>query len=268
MRNLFKKKNLRIFLAVLFLLIFFNIAFFSSWSHRLFFNISKPGASFLRKSSQNIDNPSKSRSELEEEVVALREKLLKSEVELAKFTSTEEENAKLRQSLNFFNNNSLKYVIANVIWQENLLNFAHYNQNIVIDKGSKDGLFEGLALVNEQGVVVGKIISVESNKSRACLINNSFCQMTVSLGSEDRTIGLAEGDMGLSIKVSFVSQSENIKVGDQLITSGLEKDIPRGLAVGRVNNVEQEVNNIWQNINAEALFDVNNLSIVSVILPQ
>lgn len=92
--------------------------------------------------------------------------------------------------------------------------------------------------------------------------------MTVSLGSEDRTIGLAEGDMGLSIKVSFVSQSENIKVGDQLITSGLEKDIPRGLAVGRVNNVEQEVNNIWQNINAEALFDVNNLSIVSVILPQ
>jgi rod shape-determining protein MreC len=92
--------------------------------------------------------------------------------------------------------------------------------------------------------------------------------MAVSLSNENRTVGLAEGDLGLSVKISFVSQSENIKVGDQVITSGLEKNIPRGLAVGRVNNVEQEVNDIWQNINAEALFNINNLNIVSVILPQ
>lgn len=268
MRILFDRKNFKIFLAVLILLIFLNIIFFSSWGHRLFLNISKPGASFFRKNSQDIDKPDKSKKELEEELAILQEKLLKNEVELAKFNSTEEENSKLRQYLNFFTNNSRKYVVANVIWQENLLNFSHYNQNIVIDKGRKDGLFEGLVVINEIGVVIGKIIAVEDNSSRVCLINNSFCQMAVSLSNENRTVGLAEGDLGLSVKISFVSQSENIKVGDQVITSGLEKNIPRGLAVGRVNNVEQEVNDIWQNINAEALFNINNLNIVSVILPQ
>lgn len=268
MRILFDRKNFKIFSAVLILLIFLNIIVFSSWGHRIFSVIVNPGSSWLRKSSQNLEDSEKSREELEEEVSSLQEKLLKSEVELAKFNSTEEENSKLRQYLNFLNNKSAKYVLANVVWQENLLNFSHYNQNIVIDRGSRDGLYEGLAVVNEAGVIVGKIIAVEKDSSRVCLINNSFCQMAVSLSNEERTVGLAEGDLGLSVKISFVSQSEKVNVGDQIITSGLEKNIPRGLAVGRVNNVEQEVNDIWQKINAEALFNINDLNIVSVIVPQ
>lgn len=268
MRILFDRKNFKIFLAVFALLIFLNIIAFSSWGHRFFSAVAKPATSFFRKNSENVDNSKKSKDELEAEVADLQERLLKSEVELAKFNSTEEENSKLRQYLNFFSNDSVKYVIANVVWQENLLNFSHYNQNIIIDRGRKDGLLEGLVVLNEAGVVVGKIIEVEDNNSRVCLINNSFCQMAVSLSNEDRTVGLAEGDLGLSVKISFVSQSENIKVGDQVITSGLEKNIPRGLAVGRVNNVEQEINDIWQKINAEALFNINNLNIVSVVLPQ
>lgn len=268
MKISFDRKNFKIFLTFFVSFIFLNIIAFSSWGYRLFSNIINPGASFFRKNSQNLESSNGSKEELQKEVSSLQERLLKSEVELAKFNSTEEENSKLRQSLNFLNNTSLKYVVADVIWQENLLNFSHYNQNIVIDKGKRDGLYEGLPVVNEAGVIVGKIIAAEESSSRVCLINNSFCQMAVSLSNEERTVGLAEGDLGLSVKISFVSQSESVKVGDQVITSGLEKNIPRGLAVGRVNNVEQEVNDIWQKVNAEALFDVSNLSIVSVILPQ
>lgn len=268
MKISFDRKNLKIFLAVFLLLIFLNIIAFSSWGHRLFSLVVNPGSFFFRESSQSINSPKNSKEDLREENIILQERLLKSEVELAKFNSTEEENSKLRQSLSFFNNTSFKYVVANVIWQENLLNFSHYNQNIVIDKGKKDGLYEELAVVNEAGVIVGKIIGVEENSSRVCLIHNSFCQMAVSLSNENRTVGLAEGDLGLSVKINFVSQSESVKVGDQVITSGLEKNIPRGLAIGRINNVEQEVNDIWQKVNAEALFSISNLSVVSVILPQ
>ena len=92
--------------------------------------------------------------------------------------------------------------------------------------------------------------------------------MAVTANNSDHSIGLAEGNLGLSIKLNYVSQSETLNINDMIITSGLEPDIPRGLAVGRINFINQEVNDIWQDVNAEALFDVNNLSIVSVIIPK
>lgn len=262
------RKKFRLILAVFGLLIFLNVIGFSAWGRRLFSQIINPGAKIIRESSSGLTDEKKTRSSLLEEISLLEEEKQLNEVDLAKFYSLEEENAQLRGYLNFFNERSFRYILANVVWQENLLNFSHYNQNIVIDKGGRDGLREGLAIVSETGVVIGKIIEVEDKSSRVCLINNNFCKMAVSLSNSTKSIGLAEGDLGLSIKVNFVSQNEVVNIGDRIITSGLERDIPRGLAVGKINYVNQEVNDVWQDINAEALFSINNLSIVAVIIPE
>lgn len=262
------RKKFRLILAVFGLLIFLNIIGFSGWGRRLFSHIINPSAKTLRENSQGLTDEKKTRAKLSEEIFWLEEERQLNEVDLAKLYSLEEENNRLREYLKFFNESSFRYVLANVVWQENLLNFSHYNQNIVIDKGSRDGLREGLAIVSETGVIIGKIIEVEDRSSRVCLINNNFCKMAVSLSNSTQSIGLAEGDLGLSIKVNFVSQNEVVNVGDRILTSGLERDIPRGLAVGKINYVNQEVNDVWQNINAEALFSINNLSIVAVIIPE
>lgn len=268
MFSLKDRKKYKILLAVIILLVFLNIISFSNFGQKVLVRIIGFSSYKIRGLSTDISNHNVSKADLLEKIAQLEEDFYKNEAELAKLYSLEDENEKLRQYLNFFNNNKFDYVVANVIWQENLLNFSNYNQNIIIDKGSKNGLRDGLIVVNESGIVVGKIIEVNDNISRVCLINNNFCKMAVSVNNSDKSIGLAEGDLGLSIKLNFVSQSEIINVGDRIITSGLEKDIPRGLAVGKINSVEQEVSDIWQNINAEALFNINNLNIVSVIIPK
>lgn len=262
------RKKYKFFLAVVLLLIFLNIIGFSKLGRRIFSGIIIPGNKVSREVATDLSVDKKSKSKLLEEITSLEEQKQANEVDMARLYSLEEENEKLRQYLNFVNTGSFDYVLANIIWQENLLNFSHYNQNIIIDKGSKDGLREGLAIISETGVIIGKIIEVEDKMSRACLINNNFCKMAVSLSNSSKSIGLAEGDLGLSIKVNFVSQNETVNVGDRIITSGLEKDIPKGLAVGKVNYVNQEVNDIWQNINAEPLFSINDLSIISVVIPK
>jgi rod shape-determining protein MreC len=262
------RKKYKIFLAVVLLLIFLNIIGFSAWGQRILVNIINPISKSTREISSDLGGGRESRSDLLNKFTSLEEGLQKNEVDMAKLYSLEEENERLREYLSFFNESKLGYVLANVVWQENFLNLSHYNQNIVIDRGSQDGLREGLAVINHTGVIVGKIIEVNSKTSRVCLINNNFCRLAVSLSNSSRSIGLAEGDLGLSIKVNFVSQNESVSEGDRIITSGLEADIPKGLAVGKVNYVNQEVNDIWQDINAEALFDIDSLNIVSVIIPD
>lgn len=264
----FKYKKYKFFLAVVLLLVFLSVINFSSFGQRLLFKIIYPSSSVIKNFSDNLSNQEKSKEELLKEVLELQEKLELSEAKLAKLNSIEDENENLRQYLNFFNSNSFDYILANILWQENLLNFSNHNQNIVINKGSDDGLRNGLVVVNESGVVIGKIIETNEKSSRVCLINNNFCKIAVSVNNSSGSVGLAEGDLGLSIKLHFVPQSEIINVGDNIITSGLEKDIPRGLAVGRINYVNQEVNDIWQEVNAESLFNANNLNIVSVIIPK
>jgi len=261
MKILFDKRKFKLFLAVIALLIFFNIIAFSGFGQSALSGLNN---FFKSLSSQNTE----SKSKLLEEVIALRQKIESQEVNLAEKKILEEENEKLRSYLNFFKEDSFKYVLAEVLWQENLLNLSYNNQNIVINKGSRDGIYEGLAVVSEAGIVVGKVIAVESRTSQVCLISNNFCKMSVALLNSSGSIGLAEGNLGLSIKINFVPQGENIREGDQIISSGLERDIPRGLLLAKVNHVDYEYSDIWQNIIAEALFNPSRLNILAVIIPE
>ena len=75
------------------------------------------------------------------------------------------------------------------------------------------------------------------------------------------------GDLGLTVKLNFVGQTEKINLGDIITTSGLEKDIPAGLVIGRVSQINNNQNDVWQNINIEPAVNFDNLRIVSVARP-
>jgi rod shape-determining protein MreC len=85
--------------------------------------------------------------------------------------------------------------------------------------------------------------------------------------AKERTTGVTEGDMGLTIKMQFVPQGENVKEGDIVISSGLEENIPHGLVIGKVIRVEKDSNEVWQSLVIESIVDLDELKIVSVIKP-
>jgi rod shape-determining protein MreC len=185
----------------------------------------------------------------------------------ANLQSLQAENDKLRQYLNFFSQTKANYVLAKVISQENFLDAGKSGQDIVIDKGRKDNLYNGLVVVNESGVVVGKVLEAGDNSSKICLLTNANCKVAVSILNENRTIGVTAGDLGLTVKLNFVGQTEKINVGDTVVTSGLEKDVPAGLVVGHISQINNNQNDVWQNINIEPVVNFDNLRIVSVARP-
>lgn len=188
-------------------------------------------------------------------------------VENAKFKELEQDNLKLRAQLNFLSTNNYKNLLANVISQNTIFDINEGDQDIVIDRGASDGVREGLGVINENGVIIGKISEVRDHLSKVCLTTNSNCKFAATIQDQNRTMGITEGDLGLTIKMNYIPQSEKININDTVITSGLGGDIPRGLVIGKVSQINNRSNEIWQDVNIGPLFDMSTLSIVAVLIP-
>lgn len=179
----------------------------------------------------------------------------------------EEENEILRGHLNFLTVNEYSYVMSNVISRGDVVNISDRIEVIVIDKGTNEGIYNGLVVVSSDGVVVGKIVNAREETSQVYLANNEECKIAVTTFNDDKTSGVTEGDMGLTVKMGYIPQDKNIMEGDIVVTSGLEQYIPRGLIVGQVKEVDKESTGLWQNAVIEPMVDLNNLIVVSVLLP-
>jgi len=263
------KKNWRFLAAISLVFILHFSGLFRFAENYLFLKIKPVGVylqnlgSWSRDKNNNSDDPAVLVGELSE----LRSDLSQALVDQAKLQLLEEENNKLRSQLNFLSANSYQAVSANIVSRQNLFDAIDDAQDIIIDKGMADGLRVGLGVVDENGVIIGKLMEVKDHSARACLTTGANCQLPAAIINSTKTIGLSEGELGLTIKMNYIPQMEDIKNGDIVITSGLGGDIPRGLVIGRVSQVNNQSNEIWQDVTIEPLSNFRSLTIVSVILP-
>lgn len=116
----------------------------------------------------------------------------------------------------------------------------------VIDRGEADGISAGQPVIAGDGIIVGKILSVGRLTARVLPLIDSGSRLAVTLMNAGETIGVLEGDRGLSMNIRLIPQSERISVGDVVITSGLEANIRRGLVVGVVDSVERPTQEPFQ----------------------
>lgn len=265
-----KNKLSLIFLVVFLLLVFFHSVKLLQPLENFLLYLVKPLSGKLYNYGAEFNNSYRARNSqlnLNARVESLTNEVARLTVLNSKYLSQEEENIKLRGVLKFNSENNWRTVAVGVIGRETLTQIGNESQNIIINKGSNDGLRIGLGLINEEGVVVGKIIDLKPATAKICLTTSPGCQLAASLQNKNKTLGIVEGDLGLTIKMSYIPQLEKINVNDIVITSGLGGDIPRGLVIGRVQAVRNESNEIWQSATIEPLVNMDNLSVLSVITP-
>jgi len=211
---------------------------------------------------------------LEAELNLVKEKNRQLTVENAKLKFLQEENSVLRKQLNFLDQAERRYLLANIISRGLPGETPEDSQSMVIDRGALDGLIPGLAVVgsisqgaSSQGVIIGKVVNVKDHLAEIYLITNKNCKLAASILGENRTAGIVHGELGLTVKMEFIPQTENIKAGDIVATSGLEQNIPRGLIIGRISQTSKENNEVWQTAIIEPLLNLDSLSIVALLLP-
>ncbi|MFT7006484.1 MAG: rod shape-determining protein MreC [Colwellia sp.] len=143
-----------------------------------------------------------------------------------------QENDRLRSLLASPLRNEIKKMVAEVLSVDS----DPYSDQIVINRGAGDGVYEGQPVLDALGIV-GQILHVGQASSRVILITDISHAVPVRVQRNGlRLLASGSGQIDRLIH-NFVPQSADIKIGDLLVTSGLGGKYPEGYPVAKVSFV-------------------------------
>lgn len=176
-------------------------------------------------------------------------------------------NAELEEALGLKNSEE-KYLLtyANVKSRDH----SYWNNQLIIDKGSKDGIAKGMAVRTSKGLI-GKIESTSDNSSVVKLLTSQDKQnnvaIKISISDTKAVDGILESydaDKGRYV-IKLFDASDDIKQGMQVISSGKGGSYPGGIFVGSVDTVQALNNQTGQTVYVTPVEDFQTFDVVSVI---
>ncbi len=133
-----------------------------------------------------------------------------------------------------------------------------YSHQIVINRGTSDGVYEGQPVLNEKGIV-GQILHVGTNSSRVILISDISHAIPVRIQRNGlRLIASGSGKIDRLIH-HFVPHSADVKEGDLLVTSGLGGKYPEGYPVSRISFVRADESREFATIYSAPVAQIDRL---------
>ncbi len=173
-----------------------------------------------------------SRNELELELGRLQAEKLLTNARLQRLTALEAENARLRALLEARSRVRDQVRVAEIL----SVDANPYEHNLVIGIGSRDGVYDGQAIVDAKGVV-GQVIRTGVMTAQAVLISDADHALPVEVNRNGlRTIAVGTGEID-RLDLPFLPNNADIRAGDLLVTSGLGGAFPAGYPVAVVNSV-------------------------------
>lgn len=151
---------------------------------------------------------------------------------IASLQDEKNENEVLREQLKLLPREKFDLVGSFVINQDP----QRLNSWIMVDKGADDGIRLDMPAIVADGILIGRISEVLTHTSKITLLSDSESVVNV-LDLETGARGVLRGEYGLGILMDMVSQQDGLNKDDTVITSGLGGNIPRGLLVGKINEI-------------------------------
>ena len=249
--------------AVFGLLVFLNpYNFFNPFREILFkavYPIEKTFCFLSWKVSQTSDVIS-SIGELKQENGRLHEENLKLLSENAMLHDMESENEMLRKELKMLPRGKFELEPARIISYDS----RGQGNWIKIDKGRKHGVRIGMPIIISDSVMVGKVEKVFSESSQVILITSSQSSINSVVGATGAK-GIIKGRYGLKMIMDMVLQTDLINIGDEVITSGVSSNIPRGLLLGTINEISLSPDHLFRQAVVSPASDFSRLNIVFII---
>ena len=110
-------------------------------------------------------------------------------------------------------------------------------QIITVNKGKKDGIRQGMPVVNRLGLV-GQIYSTYDQTSEVVpLLSKKFAVNALQNNGQNHAIIYGDTEF---LVIPFFPASIDVSPGDVFVTSGLDKVYPSGINIGKVVDVSSE----------------------------
>ena len=203
-----------------------------------------------------------SRNELQLENSRLRAERLLTNARLQKYSALEAENMRLRAMLEATPRSSDRIRVSEIM----SVSANPFRHVIVVDKGTRDGVFDGQAMVDAQGVV-GQVIEAGLLSSQGILISDPDHALPVEVNRNGlRTIAVGSGEFA-RLDLPFLANNADIQEGDLLVTSGLGGAFPAGYPVAVVDTVKRLPQEPFASVSAKPAAALNQIREVMLIWP-
>ncbi len=188
------------------------------------------GDYFTRLTTLERENASLRRSQLTQAVLAQQGQQL------------QYENAQLRRLLATGQQVAVKSVMAEILYDAR----DNFNRRVILSRGLNHGIALGQPVIDDKGVV-GQVTRVFPLTSEVTLLTDKDQAIPVQVQRNGlRSVIYGKGQVG-SLELRVPSNAD-IKVGDILVTSGIDGIYPAGLFVARAAVVENNATSTFERI--------------------
>lgn len=191
---------------------------------------------------------------------ALKEQLEQLQLEQVRLQQDANQAHRLQTLLGFKEQFIAKTLAAQVIGSSG----SEQSRAVYIDKGSRDGIQQDMAVISATGVV-GKVINVYESTAQVLLINDQQSGIGAIL-EQSRLQGVLEGKASGALVIDKIMADEDVKLGDKVVTSGGDLIFPKGLVIGTVSKVSKGAE--FLEVSVKPAAGLNRLEEVLVILKK
>ncbi|MEA3348531.1 MAG: rod shape-determining protein MreC [Pseudomonadota bacterium] len=171
------------------------------------------------------------------------------------------ENLRLHKLLNFKKQHDIlaQGIAAHVIGRQT----DSLSHILIIDCGSRQSLEINNPVFTFDGVI-GRIIACGLQSAKVLLLvdQSSACDVVIQ---RNRLRGTLQGTGDDFCRLAYLQRTADVKVGDLLVTSGLDNIFPKGLTVGTVVASTGNHNGFSQLIKVKPTFDIDTIEEVYII---
>jgi len=169
------------------------------------------------------------------------------------------ENEVLKKELNYRSASGFDLVSADVIAKDP----TGFTQTITLDVGDNQNVRVGDAVL-AQGALVGKVTALDEFTCKVLLITDSQSKIDAELSSSGEK-GVLQGSFGSGVVLTDISQDAVVNKDDQVATAGLTDQIPKGILIGTVGELQSQKNDLLQTVTITPAVDLKGLQFVAVV---
>lgn len=135
-----------------------------------------------------------------------------------------------------------------------------------INAGKDAGVVEGSAVLSEDGVMVGRIARVDAATSIVTLLTSPSIAVAAQIQNDSLSPGVVSGEHGLALRMTLIPQTDQVKIGEVVVTSGTDDRIPEQLVIGTIESVSSTPGGLFQEATITPLFDPQTIRLLTVVL--
>jgi len=171
--------------------------------------------------------------EIRHENADLKQRVAQLEIRLQQERAKAEETRTLQQLLSLHQETAPSTAAANVIGAS----ADAYFRTISIDKGTADGLAQDMSVIAPAGVV-GRVILPTRRAAKVQLLIDRNAAAAAMI-ERSRAQGVVLGTGTGTLTMAYLPGTADIKVGDRVVTSGIDRIYPKGFLIGQIESLQR-----------------------------